>query len=1377
MSKSKLTSKAGFSFEDLSAMVKTENFSFVAKSLPSFLTPILQQKEKDLDTSKKEAEKLKKESEKLKKQKSYYKKQEELSSKKREHEKTTKDIQNSYNESYNEEYSDVVIKASREVLEQIEKLMEESPELALDLYTNITIFSRKYLKQNFPKVIATLDNKYLPQLLERLLKLDWSSEQEQKKENRLRKLDDYMLILAVVQKEENEKQLERHLTQLKDEAEIIKKDNYTEVIPESHRNRIAEAEKEYATSLAGDLNYVRENFLHTPYELLEKAAAVGNIDLFLQANQYEINSDHAKIKILTAAVENLRVEFLERFFKELKPQHYRSSYMDPLCIALKKKVSGTDVEKKADCIKAMISAMSEKDFTPERSYIYFESAIDAGDFTALQLMVERSAKSLQERNPLEYALSKGASLQILEYLIKQNPKLLSSKGFNPIEMAASLGNLGFLELLQRSDIKDLLAQHDIKLVAKASMLVSAARQGSASVCQYFLDNFPHLAQEKVETTLESLESDCYSYRADIEINALEAAAYKLAMRNQLKSSITAEKFLETFKVLAQSKAPLDLTLLGNNILHEALTNLDNEAAVEIAKFYPELILERNSDNSNVLHRCAYEGNADLFKTLLESINKDDASQLDYYLNRDGNILHNAVKGLLYNYPYNSDASKYHEICLLCVTKFPATAFVEVNGETPFQLALNLADATLAIILLKNIPQEEYFKHMINPLSQTLEKRNSSRNRETPQNILDFFRNPENSQLYLRLLQKPDQTGRTPIQYAAIFGDMDILEDCVRHNLDFDLVDREGKNLLHLAIAHNNTEVASFLAKNYPKLTTMVDKDGMSPSDYALIDAITNKSSSLLEILPVQTSKSVAFSRPIPRSFLGTLTHAENDNIAQIAARNRSYKILCDILRENPALANTLTEAPLDILLSDIPKQKSKDYPFFLEAISLTFNSNANIPTARLSEIIQSMPDDFGLDIVIIILQKYPGIFTQDPEEFLKIAPTLFKLEAKLEAEGSPENKATQVINLIFSQDDGALLNVARNDRSCLIRYLNANPEILKEKVMADTINSLLEDEDVVMIEMMADKCSEIIRILNAEQLEIIFKYLVKQKNDAAAQNIFANADPKQLKIFLDAHVSELIADSAKNEMYGLYCDIAKSYNQFVDPDTHKLLKEIAFEFAANYEGNDDFKCPISMGIITGPAVLVKVKSSISEKKVMQAGKPRYYDLEAFDLFITTNLPGTTLVDPLVDPLYRQPVDLEESKVDEDFPKKLAAQRSLVQLCLAFIDNMVAEDKDNWVSKILEGVKELFPNKEKMLDEANQKFNLAKELKSKQQPDDGISVRGVNKATTTKPKQLYDIRITTSIEKTSSQKDPEKPKGETYITSITHTQKQSERIAA
>ncbi|XP_061186225.1 putative ankyrin repeat protein RF_0381 [Saccostrea echinata] len=349
-----------------------------------------------------------------------------------------------------------------------------------------------------------------------------------------------------------------------------------------------------------------------------------------------------------------------------------------------------------------------------------------GSVEVLELLVkngvDHTLKDIHGCNILHLACC-GSKFKICQYIIKHYPDMLSQVdygGQNAAFYAAKGGNIEILELLKINGV-------DVKLQSNDGMniLHMACMNAKLEISQYIIEHYPDML-----TKMDNEGRNVALYAAkggNLEI-------LKLLLRNGVDPTL-------------QSNS-------GINILHMACMNAQLEMCRNIIKHYPDMLNQVSNEGWNAIICAAHGGSTEILE-LLVKIGLDPMHKV----NNGRNILHIACmksnvamcRHIINHYPEMLDQVDNNgwnaAICTALEGNVQVLNLLVENGLNPMQKSpggINI----LHVACLKS--KLEMCKHII--------------------------------QHYPDMLNEIDNEGRNAAIYAAMGGDVDVLNLLAEHGV-------------------------------------------------------------------------------------------------------------------------------------------------------------------------------------------------------------------------------------------------------------------------------------------------------------------------------------------------------------------------------------------------------------------------------------------------------------------------------------------------------------------------------------------------------------------------------------------------------------------
>ncbi|XP_055999744.1 ankyrin-2-like [Ostrea edulis] len=472
-------------------------------------------------------------------------------------------------------------------------------------------------------------------------------------------------------------------------------------------------------------------------------------------------------------------------------------------------------------------------------------AAKGGNIKILQLLADNEVdvkhKNNKGKNILHMACVK-ANLEMSRYIIQTYPALLHSvdnDGWNAALHAAIGGNVKILQLLADNEV-------DVKHKANNgwNILHAACRNGELEMSRYIIQTHPDLLHSvdndgwnaalhasrggnvKILQLLADNEVDVKHKNNDgwnilhvACVNAnLEMSRYIIQTYPDLLHSVDNDGWnaalhaarggnVKILQLLADNE--VDVKHKDNNgwnILHAACRNGELEMSRYIIQTYPDLLHSVDNDGWNAALFAAGGGNVNILQLLAD--NEVDVKHKD---NNGWNILHAACRN------GELEMSRY------IIQTYPDLLHsVDNDGWNAALFAAGGGNVNILQLLADN---EVDVKHQANNGWNILHAACRNGELEMSRYII---------QTYPDLLHSVDNDGWNAALYAAIGGNVKILQLLADNEVDVKHKNNKGKNILHMACVKANLEMSRYIIQTYPALLHSVDNDGWNAALHAAI---------------------------------------------------------------------------------------------------------------------------------------------------------------------------------------------------------------------------------------------------------------------------------------------------------------------------------------------------------------------------------------------------------------------------------------------------------------------------------------------------------------------------------------------------------------
>ncbi|TVU38782.1 hypothetical protein EJB05_12169, partial [Eragrostis curvula] len=361
--------------------------------------------------------------------------------------------------------------------------------------------------------------------------------------------------------------------------------------------------------------------------------------------------------------------------------------------------------------------------------------------------------------------------------------------------------------------------------------------------------------------LEEMLSSHGQTNGHVAINVAQAAAAPAALAPSLPGPTTS-CFL------------LGVTSNGNTALHLVASRGHEELAALLCDKAPSLVATRNRGLDTPLHCAAKAGHREVAACLLSTMRAGGAEEAEAL--RAKNCL--GATAL-----YEAVRHGHGEMVELLMAEAPQLASVTTDdGLSPLYLAATTDSPQIVRALLRSsqdgtpspasfsgpegrtaLHAATFFKEMVQDIlswkPELLTRVDSSG--RTPLHIAAQYHEIDAVKLFLEspisleLAHISDNDGLFPLHIAAMVGSKTIIEALIEICPDFpELVDGQGRNLLHCAVEHNQDTVVRYICQKDKSamLLNATDVEGYTPLHLAVKYGHLRIASLLLQTMAVDT---------------------------------------------------------------------------------------------------------------------------------------------------------------------------------------------------------------------------------------------------------------------------------------------------------------------------------------------------------------------------------------------------------------------------------------------------------------------------------------------------------------------------------------------
>ncbi|TVU38620.1 hypothetical protein EJB05_12004, partial [Eragrostis curvula] len=272
---------------------------------------------------------------------------------------------------------------------------------------------------------------------------------------------------------------------------------------------------------------------------------------------------------------------------------------------------------------------------------------------------------------------------------------------------------------------------------------------------------------------------------------------------------------------------LGVTSNGNTALHLVASRGHVKLAALICERAPSLVGTRNRGLDTPLHCAARAGHREVAARLLSTMQSrgvEEAATLRATNRMGATALHEAVR------------HSREEVVDLFMAEAPDLASVTSDdGLSPLYLAATTRSVQMIRLLLRPSPDGTP-----SPASSAGPKGRTALHAAAifckvlaqKFDVVELFLNVDS-----QLASISDNEGSSPVHYAACWGNTKMIDVLTRKcPVYYELVDHDGRNLLHCAVMKNNDTVVRYICQNerFAMLLNMTDFDGDTPLHLAVM---------------------------------------------------------------------------------------------------------------------------------------------------------------------------------------------------------------------------------------------------------------------------------------------------------------------------------------------------------------------------------------------------------------------------------------------------------------------------------------------------------------------------------------------------------------
>ncbi|XP_061191633.1 serine/threonine-protein phosphatase 6 regulatory ankyrin repeat subunit B-like [Saccostrea echinata] len=515
-----------------------------------------------------------------------------------------------------------------------------------------------------------------------------------------------------------------------------------------------------------------------------------------------------------------------------------------------------------------------------------------------------------------------ANYDVSRYLAEKYKKFLhiiDKRGHTVLHDASFGGNVDIFKLLITKGLDINCVEHNGKTVLH--ICCYKARKG---MCEYLVENYPHLLDIKDNNGHTVLHDACIGGRVDIvDFLVTKGMNIKAVTNIEDLNENTYPRNSEMSQFLKKGNN-INATG-GKTVLHISCLCSRRQMCVYLVQCYPQLMEIKDNAGRTVLHDACLGGNVGILSFLLSKgmdinalttlgnsvLNMSCISAkyivCEYLVNYFPHLL-NVINKDGYSCLHLSAAGGNVDILKLFLRKGMDINSVGKSGKTVLGISCRFAQSEMCYFLSENYAHLKEIKDNegqtalhdacwggdVNIFTFLLgEGLDINALTDKGETLLHFACESGKYSLceclifnHSHLLNQKDDFGYTVLHLAATSGNIDVVKLLREKGLDMMSVGLNGKTVLHLSSMNSRKEMCKYILQYYPQLKNIRDEDGHT----ALHDACEGGNVDTVSFL-------------LARGFdINALTNT-GETVLHSACFNGNYSVCMFLLDKHPHLLN------------------------------------------------------------------------------------------------------------------------------------------------------------------------------------------------------------------------------------------------------------------------------------------------------------------------------------------------------------------------------------------------------------------------------------------------------------------------------------------